>query len=81
MTDDLFPCQPTHAKPRRAPRKLMHVCHTGGTGDTARFECGRCGHRSGWLPVWNKHAGWARRPDEMTLDQAHRGIPCPECNP
>lgn len=52
--------------PRRKARVLMHVADAG--QDMIRFECYVCGHDTGWIP------------DEITITDAKRGIPCPECN-
>lgn len=66
MTQDLFP---ETKPPRQKPRKLMHVCDAYGDGpedNHVRFMCHRCGHESDWI-------------DDLTVTQAKRGIPCPEC--
>ena len=64
---DLFP---ETKPPRQAPRKLMHVCDAYGDGpddNHVRFHCARCGHESDWI-------------DGLTVTEAKRGMPCPECN-
>lgn len=59
------------ARPRKAPRVLMHVVDAGNDpcgGKVAEFLCGRCGHRTGWTRIG-------------TVTEAKRGLPCPSCNP
>ncbi len=56
------------ALPKRPRRVMMHVAD-GGQGHV-RFECGKCGHDTGWL-----------RCDETdTVTKLKRGEPCPRCN-
>jgi len=65
---DLFP---ETKPPRQASRKLMHVCEVADDEDptysSVRFRCARCGYESDWI-------------DDLTVTEAKRGIPCPECN-
>lgn len=68
MADRLFDMPP---KPRRKPRKLMHVYDAGDCGFDAgkvsvRFRCDRCGHKTDW--------------QFHMMSEAKRGIPCPTCN-
>ena len=58
------------AAPRRPRIWRMHVADAGNgcNGDKiAEFECGRCGHRTGWIKI-------------ETVSEAKRGLPCPNCN-
>ena len=52
-------------KPRRQRRVMMHVVDAG--GDAIEFKCMRCGF-SDWYV------------NDMTVSQAQRGVPCPNCN-
>lgn len=62
-------------KPRRQPRKMMHVCDAGDCGcsigdsesHSVRFACRRCGHETDWVQVRN-------------VTEGKRGMPCPKCN-
>lgn len=51
--------------PRAKPRVMMHVIDAG--VDLALFECGRCGYNTDWVPY-------------VSLSEAKRGMPCPDCN-
>jgi len=71
----LFEIEPEEPKPRKKPRKLMHVIDAGG-GDCGgmergehllRFGCGACKHETEWQTVKN-------------ISEGKRGIPCPKCN-
>lgn len=59
--------------PRRAYRKLMHVCDSAGcteedgTGAMVRMRCKRCAYESDWLAF-------------DTITEAKRGLICPVCN-
>lgn len=58
--------------PKTAPVKRMHVLDAGqlpGGAAGIRFECGHCGHDTGWIS------------DEWTITENRRGHPCPNCNP
>lgn len=57
-------------KPRRSPRTMMRVVDAGQSahGMVIQFECGKCGHNTGWIK------------DEKTVSENRRGMPCPECN-
>lgn len=66
---DLFGTDGELSKPRRKPRKLMHVCDAGPGDeeeDLVRFRCARCDHETEWML--------------MKTAEAKRGIPCPACN-
>jgi hypothetical protein len=72
-TADLF----APARPRRKARVMMHVIDAGCApcadmdGDDPLIvilECGKCGHKTDWLPF-------------RTITEAKRGAPCPNCNP
>ena len=52
-------------KPRRRPRVLMHVYDAG--YEAIKFKCSKCGF-SDWYH------------NDMSVSEAKRGIPCPECN-
>lgn len=56
-------------KPKRRRRVMMHVADGG--IDHVRFECGRCGHDTGWL----------RCEETDSVTKLKRGEPCPKCNP
>lgn len=64
MTIDLF-----GPRPRRAPRKLMHVVDAfeHGGKQIVELQCPRCEHRTGWVEF-------------ATVTEAKAGAPCPECN-
>ncbi|WP_353474816.1 hypothetical protein PVT71_14705 [Salipiger sp. H15] len=52
--------------------KRMHVADAGhlpGGAPGIRFECGQCGHDTGWIV------------DHWTVAENRRGQPCPTCNP
>ncbi|GAB6043319.1 hypothetical protein [Endothiovibrio diazotrophicus] len=64
---DLF-ADTEHARPpRKKPRVMAHVSVA--AIDVIEFECLQCGWSSGWLEF------------DMTITEAKRGIPCPNCNP
>jgi DNA-directed RNA polymerase subunit RPC12/RpoP len=64
VADDLF-----GPRPRRAPRKLMHVCdaYEREGKQIVELQCARCGHQTGWVEF-------------NTVTEARAGLPCPECN-
>lgn len=64
MQSDLFP--PPPKPPRRVPRVLAHVEDAG--YDAILFRCSHCGWSSDWIAF------------VMTMTEAKRGIPCPNCN-
>lgn len=68
MQTDMFPKE---RKPRAKPLKRMRVADAGEGGgfDVIQFECGRCGHNTGWIY------------DTLTMTENKRGLPCPKCNP
>jgi DNA-directed RNA polymerase subunit RPC12/RpoP len=66
----LFEIEPETPKPRKKPRKLMHVYDAGPAEDgqcMVVFLCGRCDHKTDWLLAKN-------------VTEAKRGMPCPKCN-
>lgn len=64
MADDLF-----GPRPRRVPRKLMHVSDAFERDgkQVVRLKCHRCGHESDWTEF-------------DTVTAAKAGAPCPNCN-
>ena len=57
--------------PRSLRQVIMHVVDAGHlpTGQCGIvFECGTCGHNTGWIP------------DTKTVAENKRGMPCPNCN-
>ena len=57
--------------PRLKPRKLMHVCDASHDDfddglASVRMNCMICDHTTDWLA--------------MSVTEAKRGIPCPNCN-
>ena len=59
-------------RPRAKPRVMMHVFDVENrdyepTDYSARFECRKCGYRSGWIGM-------------KTYTEVQRGSPCPKCN-
>jgi len=56
--------------PRSPSVKRMHVVDAGnGPGcKVIQFECGHCGHDTGWIE------------DKCSVTENKRGMPCPECN-
>ena len=70
-TPDMFP----GTKPPRAkPRVMMHLRDAGqsdGRGPVYEYECGRCGHNTGWIA----------KPDGPRGGHLHHRVhPCPNCN-
>ena len=62
---------PVLERQRARPMKRMRVVDAGhlpGGAKGIRFECRRCGHDTGWIP------------DEWTVSENRRGLPCPQCN-
>lgn len=64
MTVDLF-----GVRPRRAPRKLMHVhdAYARQGKQVVVLRCARCGFTSDWTEF-------------DTVTQAKAGLPCPRCS-
>ncbi len=65
MTLDLF-----GVRPRRTPRKLMHVwdAYSADGKQICEMSCAHCGHKTGWMEF-------------ETVTEAKAGLPCPKCNP
>lgn len=64
MSLDLF-----GVRPRRAPRKLMHVhdAYEREGKQIVVLRCARCEHKTGWVEF-------------DTVTQAKAGAPCPNCS-
>lgn len=64
---------PETQKPRAKRRVMMHLFDAGDPGYVfdgdyiARFECSKCGRKTGWLMM-------------QTITEGRRGVPCPKCN-
>ena len=68
-------------KPTRIKR--AHVMDAGALesgGAGVRFRYARCGWESEWRRYWAKDMRCLRPDGVMSLTEAKRGIPCPNCN-
>lgn len=54
--------------PPKPRAKRLWRMHVDDAGEGIVFECGRCGHNTGWID------------DKWTVTENKRGHPCPKCN-